>query len=432
MIRSVVTDISGIADKEAWSMFFTNLTTLSYNFGNVLAKLLEIVFTNAPHFLINGFLKVIPAIKGIIKGIIDNIGIMLDTATRDMQINTLAQELAERRYRPGTGKSFDQVKQEAMDEATRTIDQRIKATLEKAGVRLPTGQTLGSTDLHSALEELGKGLKETFFSLGDAVTGGGTAESFEKYKQQFLQSFNGKQGGEGGSGGYNVANIGLNIYENAIPALQALSDEAMQRFSDMNKTYSGLLKNVDSQWGNVLKTMNTNVAQAADEAKVNIGYYTELMKGAANPKEAEKYYKTIEEELKKIDRLTDTLKLTMKEAQREADILAAKTTIQDTAKGATEVDEVVNGAMTAGPMGALAAMIGKIVGIFSQIENVGKVLNPFSTILERIAAILEPLLNELFAPLVIILESVGDIIGNILAPVFELLIAQLRPIFDII
>jgi hypothetical protein len=80
----------------------------------------------------------------------------------------------------------------------------------------------------------------------------------------------------------------------------------------------------------------------------------------------------------------------------------------------------------------VAGMVGQIIGIFAQIENFGKVLDPIGTIFEHVAAVLEPLANELFAPFVIILESIGDIIGTSLAPVLELLIVTVHPIINIV
>lgn len=142
MVQSVGSGVSKIGDMEAWKKVFSNLTLLSYNFGNVLAKLLETVFSNAPQFLIKGVLKVIP----VIKGIIDNIGIMLDAATRDMQINTLAEEYVQRNYRPG-GRSQDELRQEGKILATETVDNRIKAALEKAGVVIPEGGDIVPKDL---------------------------------------------------------------------------------------------------------------------------------------------------------------------------------------------------------------------------------------------------------------------------------------------
>jgi hypothetical protein len=80
----------------------------------------------------------------------------------------------------------------------------------------------------------------------------------------------------------------------------------------------------------------------------------------------------------------------------------------------------------------MGGFVGQIIGIFAQIENFGKALDPIGTIFERVAAVLEPLINQLFAPFVIILETIGDIIGGMLAPVLELVIAIVHPIINIV
>jgi transcription termination factor NusB len=197
------------------------------------------------------------------------------------------------------------------------------------------------------------------------------------------------------------------VYINSMrDTVDKITVDATSGFENISTKFDELLKGVDSEWGNTLKVIFSNATDASKDAQDNIQIYSKLLEDATDPDEAKRYYDVVQENIQKITEAIGKLTYSIKSLEYEANVAAAKENIKDTAKGATEIDDVVNGAMVAGPMWALAAIISQVAGVFSQIENVGKVLNPFTTILERVAAILEPLLNELFAPFVIVLESV--------------------------
>jgi hypothetical protein len=99
---------------------------------------------------------------------------------------------------------------------------------------------------------------------------------------------------------------------------------------------------------------------------------------------------------------------------------------------AGEIGDIAEGFAQGGMMGAISAVIGNIISMFAQIENVSKVLNPISTIFERMIEVIEPIVNQFLAPFVILLEKIGEIIGSILAPVFEVLIQALHPIINVV
>jgi hypothetical protein len=411
IVENIKDNFDALKKPETWNAFFAHANSLATSFVKYLAGGLKDTFINAAK---------------VLQWALGNVDIMKILWT---PFTTMFGALGEKL------EAIPVIGDQIFKNLRLVIEESNELIKKAPGTQGQSFPELGfSEDTKNAQSEFMSELKATFKAVGDTLIGGDIAERQKKYYEEALQGFAPPNLTPPGGGGGDSEDVGKmdNLFVEVIPYLKTLSDEAMQRFGEMSSTYSGLLENVSTEWGTVLKTMNANLAQAADEAEFDIGYYMEFMKEATDPKDAEKYYKTIEEQLEKIDRLTDTLKITMKEAQHEADVLAAKQKIEDTAKDATEIDEVINGAMTAGPMGALAAMIGQVVGIFSQIENVGKVLNPFSTILERVAAVLEPLLNELFAPFVIILESVGDIIGTVLAPVIEILIVLLTPLLNLI
>jgi hypothetical protein len=99
---------------------------------------------------------------------------------------------------------------------------------------------------------------------------------------------------------------------------------------------------------------------------------------------------------------------------------------------AGEIGDIAEGFAEGGLMGAIVSVIGKIIGMFEKIENVSKVMNPITTIFERMIKVIEPIVNQFLAPFVIILEKIGEIIGSILAPVFEVLIQVLHPVLNVI
>jgi hypothetical protein len=436
IIQSITSGMNKVTEKERWTVFFSDLTMLSYQFGNVLGKLLENIFSNAPQFLIKGVLKVIPAIKSII----NNIGIMLDTATRENQIRTRAAELAQKRYNPGGDKSYAQLEQEAMQEATAFVDNRIKDSLKKAGVELPTDFSIGSPDLQSALDELGKGLKGALFSLGDVFSGGGTAESFEKYKNEFLNSFasdtKGGDGNGGGGGGKSEDKKEwsiFNIFQEFEAGFRSFGEKSKSEFGDLAADFTDKLKPVTSTWGQVLKDTTANLQKEVSDAEVDMEYYLQMMTQAQNPEIAQAYSRKVAASIERITSATEKLQVLSKQVEYEANVAAAKTSIKDTVtQSGGDITAVAEGFATAGPLGALAAVIGKILEPLLAIENVGKVLNGVSTIFQKMADVLAPLINELLAPFVIILEIIGEIIGTVLAPVFEILINLLTPILNLV
>ncbi|HOV64577.1 MAG TPA: hypothetical protein PLG43_11920, partial [Spirochaetia bacterium] len=60
------------------------------------------------------------------------------------------------------------------------------------------------------------------------------------------------------------------------------------------------------------------------------------------------------------------------------------------------------------------------------IENVQKVLNPFSTILEGASILLQPLINDLLQPIVTLLYEVGEVVGSVLSPFLSLFATNIR------
>jgi phage-related protein len=72
------------------------------------------------------------------------------------------------------------------------------------------------------------------------------------------------------------------------------------------------------------------------------------------------------------------------------------------------------------------------ISMLTSIENLGKVLNFVGTIMDGIRLVIEPLVNEIFKPFVLILEQVGFVIGQALLPVLSLIKAVLLPIGNLL
>jgi hypothetical protein len=97
-----------------------------------------------------------------------------------------------------------------------------------------------------------------------------------------------------------------------------------------------------------------------------------------------------------------------------------------------DVGGIMKGLESGGIMGAISEVIGSILKPLMAIGNVAKVLNFVSTIFERMFSILEPLINQLLAPFVVILEIIGEILASILMPILTLAIELLHPLLDVL
>lgn len=79
--------------------------------------------------------------------------------------------------------------------------------------------------------------------------------------------------------------------------------------------------------------------------------------------------------------------------------------------------------------GGFGALFNKEIGsLIGGIENLTVLLNPMSTFLGAVFEVLEPMVNNLLAPMVGILKILGYVVGKLLAPALELL----RPIIEVI
>ena len=85
-------------------------------------------------------------------------------------------------------------------------------------------------------------------------------------------------------------------------------------------------------------------------------------------------------------------------------------------------------------LGPLALFAEALTSSVMSLESVQKILNVFSTILTPMMAILEPFVNAILAPIIEVLETLGETLGLILAPAMAILqvVLSILPAFKIL
>ena len=70
---------------------------------------------------------------------------------------------------------------------------------------------------------------------------------------------------------------------------------------------------------------------------------------------------------------------------------------------------------------AISSVVAAFVKCLLEIENVSKILNWAGTIIEKVFEYIDPIINDILAPLVELMETVGETIGQILTPLFAVI-----------
>ena len=70
---------------------------------------------------------------------------------------------------------------------------------------------------------------------------------------------------------------------------------------------------------------------------------------------------------------------------------------------------------------AISSVVAAFVKCLLEIENVSKILNWAGTIIEKVFEYIGPIINDILAPLVELMETVGETIGQILTPLFAVI-----------
>lgn len=97
-----------------------------------------------------------------------------------------------------------------------------------------------------------------------------------------------------------------------------------------------------------------------------------------------------------------------------------------------ELGKTIKLIMDSNPIGILVEVVEAFVSAFTSIENVNKSMNFLSTIFDSMKTVIEPLVNDVFSPFVVMFEDIGKMLGTILLPVFEIAKAILTPIMNVV
>ena len=98
----------------------------------------------------------------------------------------------------------------------------------------------------------------------------------------------------------------------------------------------------------------------------------------------------------------------------------------------TEVGQVAAGAAAGGFIGAFVSIANILVELFSQIENVNKLLNVFTTLFQSLIDTIEPIVNSILQPIVDIIDQLGRTLGNVIAPALNLFALAVVPLHIIL
>jgi phage-related protein len=243
----------------------------------------------------------------------------------------------------------------------------------------------------------------------------GKKEEFKNAKISNIQNVNYTPGknpqngrGERGIDNGKIADAWKNVGSTFTGSIDKLVQSAKENGSTLAEAFDPILNSFKGDINDIIKS--NSGAAAANRAVVETN--ETLTEAMDEVKEA------VEENTKGLwETIQDEIKNQMSETT-------------DALKAGSEGYEA-GGVLGAG-LGIITSLIGTIMDMLSSIENVGKVMNMFSTILERMFAVLEPILNELFAPFVVILEQIGEILGVIIAPFIRLVSLALTPILNFV
>lgn len=94
------------------------------------------------------------------------------------------------------------------------------------------------------------------------------------------------------------------------------------------------------------------------------------------------------------------------------------------------ISSIVNGADAA--MACLSTFVVALINAVFELENVQKLLSPFSTVIEGLMAYSQELLNDALQPIVDILLDLGKTIGQIIQPVIGIIATALRVLAGVV
>lgn len=237
-------------------------------------------------------------------------------------------------------------------------------------------------------------------------------------------------------------------------AAKAAEEKPRPEFtSEWSKKFRTELEQIQDEEKDSLKKLAENAAEAfgenwkevCDESSKQTQAYARE-ESALKQYYAEKvqeYEKKLAEEEKQ--RILDRHELQMRALQEEYTYIAekAREAIDSGDYSAEDVGEYALGTFVQGAAGTevfsmaagsspITELISAVSKVVFSIENVQKLLSPFSTILEGLMRYSELLINDALQPIVDILLDIGETIGQILQPVVGVVATALRVLAGII
>lgn len=245
------------------------------------------------------------------------------------------------------------------------------------------------------------------------------------------------------------------LYKQLHPeAAKAAEEKPRPEFtSEWSKKFRTELEQIQDEEKDSLKKLAENAAEAFGENWQEVCNESSGQAQAYAKEEAalrqyyagkvEEYEKKLAEEEKM--RILDRHELQMRALQEEYTYIAekAREAIDSGDYSAEDVGEYALGTFVQGAAGTevfsmaagsspITELISAVSKVVFSIENVQKLLSPFSTILEGLMRYSELLINDALQPIVDILLDIGETIGQILQPVVGVVATALRVLAGII
>lgn len=245
------------------------------------------------------------------------------------------------------------------------------------------------------------------------------------------------------------------LYKQVHPeAAKAAEEKPRPEFtSEWSKKFRTELEQIQDEEKDSLKKLAENAAEAFGENwKEVCDESSEQAQAYAREESALKQYYAgkVQEYEKKLaeeekQRILDRHELQMRALQEEYTYIAekAREAIDSGDYSAEDVGEYALGTFVQGAAGTevfsmaagsspITELISAVSKVVFSIENVQKLLSPFSTILEGLMRYSELLINDALQPIVDILLDIGETIGQILQPVVGVVATALRVLAGII
>jgi len=229
----------------------------------------------------------------------------------------------------------------------------------------------------------------------------------------------------------------MSVFEKIFGSIANFFIDALNEipFVEIQRVQEKQVKELGDVWDEMVNDIGGNLENIAKAGGVAIENAGDLIKGIGEEyknlygTEVENYlnkldkvlekHKSINEEVAETARTFGGISAEVPEAARPYVGMggyAAPVGVGRAATPATGGAGVIEGVLS-----SLSSFGGGLRSAVGSVSNFIKVINPFSTILEGVMEVLEPVINEILQPLVSKLKILGATIGKIVLPIFEVI-----------